>query len=75
MKKLLTLFLALALVLSCVSFAMAETLDPEALSVLLCGDDSLADLIDLLGVEPLFPVGSHINTLNQLKPYLLHLEP
>ena len=46
MKKLLTLFLALALVLSCVSFAMAETIDPEALSVLLCGDDSLADLIE-----------------------------
>ena len=46
MKKLLAVLLALVLALGMMSFANADAMDPEALSELLCGDDSLVDLIE-----------------------------
>jgi iron(III) transport system substrate-binding protein len=46
MKKILAVLLALVLALGCCSIAMADAADPEALSELLCGDDSLVDLIE-----------------------------
>ena len=46
MKKLLAILLALVLAVGACAFATAEAADPEALSEKLCGDDSLADLIE-----------------------------
>ena len=46
MKKILAVILSLLLALGCCSIASADALDPEALSELLCGDDSLVDLIE-----------------------------
>ena len=46
MKKLLAIVLALVLAAGMCSLAYADEYDPEALSELLCGDDSLVDLIE-----------------------------